>query len=246
MANPAFIQEAITAAPGAASAATITQAYTTANLTAGSILACAATWDTDDETPTCADGINGAWTAGPKLFDGVNGQGMACFFFKNTAGGGKPTVTVTFSVARDFRGLHICEIGPADTTTQPDVAAPAVRLQSNPGTGADAVASNAIVPVTDQAYIYGVTFDIAGVVQASAGTGFNSNTGWSSSVPSRAENKLKTPAGSTTATFTLGAGTTRMLTAVMAFRPVAAGGVAPAWNPPSLFPNMIRRRGGLR
>jgi len=235
MADPAFIQQAIQQYNAAADT-TIVVTWTTANLTAGSALVAVCTWGTSDATPSCADGTNGAWTAGPKLFDATNGQGTAIFYFTNNGSTGKPTVTLTLGGSRAHRCFQVSEFGPADTVTQPDAAGPAWRTQNLPATTTDLVASNAIVTVTDNALVYGVTVDVNGVAVAVAGTGFNSRGGWtnvSPGVPSRVEDKTLAVHASTTATFTAGAAGTRALTAVAAIRPVAvaaAVSVSTSWQ----------------
>jgi len=244
MANPVFIQQApAEPIPGPTTGGTIAVAYTTFNLTAGSVLAAIATWGAVDCTPTCADPTNGAWSAGPKLWDSTNSQGFALFYKANNTSTAKPTVTVTLTGGTDktYRGIHISEIGPADTT-QPDVAAPAWRTQDSPATTTDLVASNAIVPVTDNALIYGATCDDNGVAQAVAGTGYNSRASWTTYVPARVEDKTLASHASTTATFTAGNTGTRANTGVMAFRPVAGAPVTGG----NAVPILMELRRGLR
>jgi hypothetical protein len=235
MANPAWIQDAISADPSAPNATTIALAYSTANLTAGSVLWCVVTWDrTNTQTATCADNTNGAWTAGPIIDDTTDGQMWAAFFFKNTAGGVKPTVTVTFGGSQyvSYRGLYIQECGPCNTTTQPDVTGVG-NNQASPGTATDAVTSTAVTTVTNNAYIVGASIIPSSATPViTAGTNYNSRRGdsWTTITPTTFEDKVLATAGSVAATFTTNTTGGRYLTIVMAFRPVAATSAIKTFN----------------
>jgi len=234
VANPAWIQDAISAAPDGNSATTIALAFSTANLTAGSVLWCVVTWG-DGGTPataTCADSVNGAWTAGPNINDTTDQQSWKGFFFKNTAGGSKPTVTVTFSPSAPWRAIYIQECGPCDTATQPDVTG-AGQNQNAPGTGTDAVTSGNITTVTNNAYVVGASIIPSSATPViTAGTGFNSRRGdsWTAVTPATFEDKVLATAGVTAAKFTTTVGTAHYINIVMAFRPVAATSSVKTYN----------------
>ena len=93
---PAYIQSAISPDPSSASGTSIQVAYSTQNLTAGSVLWCYCNWYGTNVAPSCSDGTNGSWTAGPEAYNAGETRGMAMFYFVNTAGGVTPTVTVSW------------------------------------------------------------------------------------------------------------------------------------------------------
>lgn len=71
--------------------------YTT-NVTAGNILfAVGSVGATTGETITCSDNINGAWTTIPGASQNSVTGSMAWFVFSGTAGGSRPTVTMSAS-----------------------------------------------------------------------------------------------------------------------------------------------------
>lgn len=212
------VQEKLGAAPEVTSASTVAATYDSA-VTAGNLLWCYCTFGAD-VNPTCSDSVNGAWTAGPRVYSAGLDQGMQMFFLAATASG-TPTVTVSFGSTIGWRGVHIFEaLNP--NATQPDVAGTG-QIQTAPGTGTDATTSTAITTVTDGAFIVGASIDIESTAQPNAGTGFTGLSGWASGVGSRAEYRTQTSAGSVAATFTATDGGRVHETMVMAFRPAAAG-----------------------
>lgn len=91
-------------------------AYSTQNLTPGSLLVAVALWDLGaGSTCTLADSANtGAWTAIGSPVTGVSGQGLfglssQMFFYPGNRAATKPTVTMTVSASNTFFALALLE-----------------------------------------------------------------------------------------------------------------------------------------
>ena len=227
MANPAYIQSAISADPSSSGATSIAVAYSTSNLTAGSVLWCYCNWYGTNVAPSCSDGTNGSWVAGPEAYNAGETRGMAMFYFVNTAGGVKPTVTVSWgATSMTFRGLHIFEVGPCATSGQPAGTAPAINYQAAPGAGNNAIVSGNIDTTgNNNALIVGASISDDALLDA--GTSpltWNDRGGWGSGFPSRAEDAVLATGGTTHVAFTAHTGTDNFQTGVMAFK--AVGGVS--------------------
>jgi hypothetical protein len=113
VANPAFIQSTISADPsGGTIVSSLSVAYTTQNLSAGSFLAAFVTVGITGLTLTVSDSVNGSWTKGVEFDATTNQQSAAWYSFVNSAGGSKPTVTLSPLLAAvrrpPDRGVRSC------------------------------------------------------------------------------------------------------------------------------------------
>jgi hypothetical protein len=152
-----------------ASAASIAATYSGA-IGVGNFLICFVSWGDTEGTPTCADSVNGAWTAvGTQLWSG-NNQGLKAFYLNNTAAG-TPVVTVSFGGARAFRGLVIGEYSGIHST-DPINNDLGFREAAVAGSGADNASTIAFTPSASGLTVVAGLIDVDGTLGVAAGTNY--------------------------------------------------------------------------
>ncbi|MDB6107838.1 MAG: hypothetical protein JWO52_7837 [Gammaproteobacteria bacterium] len=150
---------------------TLAQAYAGAVGAGSSLYAVFAYSDEHGSGITCADSVNGAWTAvGTPLHDTTNAYWYGAFKFDNT-GAGTPTVTLTYAGNQPNKtGIWIAEVsGTSGYDTQ------AAQLVVSPGTATDAISSGAATPSSQPGLIIGAAICPAATTTQAAGTGFADN-----------------------------------------------------------------------
>lgn len=201
---------------------TLTKAGT---FTAGNGIRVSSTWGNNSAAPSCSDGHTSP-TATDSHFDSNVGQSTCQFTFNNSPGGSL-TFTLTFTGTPTFTGIHIEEIGTVTTTAADGHN---TNSQTFPGTGTDAVTSNAVSNVNQPALLVGTGCEFGGSVP-NTGTGFTTGTtfwGFGGAGLARSESKRITNTTGTAATFT---STTATATTAFAAMFDESSGVTfqPAW-----------------
>lgn len=139
---------------------------------------------------------------------------------------GTTVITATFGVSSDRRAIVVHEVSGCDTTAPLDQHT--AQLQTSPGTGTDAISSGAITPSVDGCYLFGCSALPEWTSPIAAGTGFTQRQTENDGKPCYCtEDKVQTTAASIAATFTgVAGGTTKYLSAIVAFKPAGSGASA--------------------
>lgn len=186
--------------------ATTALAYSTANLTPGSLLSCVCVWNSGSLTCSVADSANGSWTPIGSAVAGVTdllGFQAQMFYLPKNTSAVKPTVTMTISAATTtYRLLAILEhIGPTKLGAganylEEHAGTTSKTVSLTPRTSKDAVLSFIIcagstpavsAPFTQREF---VNFDSNIVATDEAPTGGSSLTCTYTSISSGTENLL--------------------------------------------------------
>lgn len=154
----------------------------------------------------------------------ASGRKLTTFYAKNISGGASHTVTAHFADGV-FWELEAAEWTGVDTTAPLDQHA--INVQSNMGTGTDAVTSTSVTTTTGNQLIWGCTWDDGEGATLSNGTNF---TNVSLNASSRGvQYRVLTSAGSVASTSTASGndGGANFISAVMTFKQAAGGGGTP-------------------
>jgi hypothetical protein len=171
--TPALVQSAYNNPNSGTAVTSIAQAFTTANNTAGNLLFAVvgaipgATWPV-----TVADPTNGSWTQAVKSLT-ANAGGLAIFYFANCAGGVKPTVTATSTVAAEYFDIAIGELSGCATVSPVDAVGPS----NETGSSGTATTGNIVTTLANDIIIagmfaYAADSGVSGTYISGAGTGF--------------------------------------------------------------------------
>lgn len=146
----------------------------------------------------------------------------AVYYGLAPSGGGANTVTVSFSVATQFRRLAIHEYSGNDTSSPLDQVNSATHDNTPPATTPD---SGNVTTTTDGQLIFGAyNMDQGGDASVTAGSGFTKREDYQhANGPAATEDKVQSTAGTTKADFTLSADS-RWVCIVATFK--AAAGAA--------------------
>lgn len=176
-------------------------------------------------TESIADGTNTYTKVGSTLTDGSNGQNLALFVVKSAASGSF-TITVTFASSVTYRGIMYARYTGLDASQTPTLSG---TVNTNVGTGTDAVTSGNVTPGGQPAMIFAFGVEVSGGGSAmTAGTGFTDRgamANWNSYIGfSRFEDKRVTSTSAVPGTFTVSNGTHSYLVIGMAAYETGAGG----------------------
>jgi hypothetical protein len=146
----AFTGNCVQSAAISSTSGTSTTKQYASNVTAGNLLVCTVGGfnGTVNPTPTmtCADDVNGAWSAIGPVYTPTDVMPLYIFYKENTAGGSQPTVTVTASRALYFTGA-ISEYSGVATASSLDKSA------TGSGTGTAPAATTAATDNADDLVI---------------------------------------------------------------------------------------------
>lgn len=198
--------------------ATIAVAFTT-NVVAGNLITGFLTWDGDIAlgTPGVTDSQGNTYTVQTPLDNGTESHAVA---FHTIAGSsGACTVTGTLASAASRKGIVVHEAS-GDTLTLEQYRG---KVQSNPGTGANAVTSDPVTTVANGQYIFAATADPGYSTGKTEGTGFTAREEDASSSFLMSEDQVQATAGSIAGTFTID-GFAVTMTAIMTFKETGGGG----------------------
>jgi hypothetical protein len=156
--------------------------------------------DGGSETSSVSDGSAYASVAA-KVRDTVENQSGEVFMFENHAAN-TPTITATFSSARNYRRIRAIEVSGTQTSGSVDQATG--QLQTSPGTATDGVSSGATAATTNATdFVLGFSQNDGesdpGTGTLTAGTGYTIS---GSNIIMGAESKSVSATGAQTATFT--------------------------------------------
>ena len=192
-------------------------------------------WGTDGNDPgvnayTVSDPTNGTYTKQLGLWDSGHSQGVQQFFFKNAAASTNLVIKLSVASSAGAQALYAEAWSGADTGTGFDKEEG--RIQTNPGTGTDAISSSAAGTATTQAdLILGGSMSDTHVPSLVSGTSFTTNTNGdrNATMQSLFERLTQGASGAARSTFTdATAGVVdTYLTMMMAVLPAAAGGGIP-------------------
>lgn len=190
---------------------------------AGHLLLLCAGWVGTTSTPNTPTGNSNTFVALDSQADGTTFK-MECWYAKNTNSGATTLSVVWPSVDPGNGSLVAIEISGADTTAPLDQHIP--HVQTNPGTGANAVTSTAQTTTANGEYIMGITVDDNFGGLPSAGTSPNAFTSRTtdSTFEINLEEFIQTTAGSIAATFTNTAGSGNNITMLATFKASGGGG----------------------
>lgn len=234
----AFVQDASNVAQdNATNNASVSQAFAS-NVVAGNLIVVSAACG-GDTTASVTDSLGNTYTQKTSLYDATSSGKHFQFYAQNILGGAC-TVTVTWGVAENYNRLQIMEISGLDTTAPDDGGA--VQVQAG-GTSTDFYSSTNITTTTTD-FIFGCQTNVA---EATPGTG----TLIAGATPAYTlrgtagtnivgmETLASRVAGTFDANFTRNTAH-RCITAVMAFKEVAAGAAASP-PPPKVISQAIHR-----
>src|SRR5438128_4164478 len=208
-----------------AAAATIAQAFATAN-TAGNLIVVAVSWG-DNAAPSirATDTLGNTYSIATKQFDPGNRQGLAILYAPNIRAGAN-TVTVTLGTTGGYRRIIVSEYSGIATTSPLDAAA---RNRAGGTTAANGVTSTAATTTANGDLIFGVAMDDSGSFGTiSAGTGFTRRTTLNG-MDMATEDAIQATAGAVAATFTFSRADTYLAQlATFKAAPGGGGGGGPA------------------
>lgn len=143
-----------------------------------------------------------------------------------TSSAGERTVTIVLSAESFTVWIAGVEVGGVDTTEP--LAGHSILPQENPGTGANAVNSGAIIPSADNCLLLGCTAEAGFGTVISVGT----DVAWSLVISGGADGRTveqftQTTAASQAATFTTNSAGADYVTGIMAFKPSAGVAALP-------------------
>jgi galactose oxidase-like protein/Big-like domain-containing protein len=202
-----------------AAAATIAQAFPTAN-TAGNLIVVAVSWS-DNPAPSmrATDTLGNTYSIATNDFDPGNRQGLAILYAPNIRAGAN-TVTVTLGITGGYRRIIVSEYSGIVTTSPLDAAA------ANRATGtttANAITSTTATTTANGDLIFGVVMDDSGNFGTiTAGTGFTVRATLNG-MDLASEDKIQGTAGPVAATFTFSRADV-YLAQMAAFKAAAGGG----------------------
>jgi type II secretory pathway pseudopilin PulG len=161
------LQSAITFSNSAST--TIAQAFSS-NVTGGSLIVAAVSWDTvSTTTVTCSDSQGNTYTTATNNNDTTNTQALAICYAPNAAGGAT-TVTATFGASSTTLRLAVHEYRGVAATSPVDVSSMNV---ANGTTATDNITSNAATTTVGGDLIFGAVMETAAsTTTINAGTGF--------------------------------------------------------------------------
>ena len=179
-------------------------------------------------TITVSDPTNGAYTAGQKLYQALAGQGSQQFLFKNSAAN-PGVITASYNAGTPYTGMYAEAWGGCDTTTGIDPGKEQGQIQVAPGTGANAIVSNATGPTPTQTDLFlGSCMDhnvvtSTQVVGTNVAWGTNTNGNQTAGLATRFENFTSGSALAATYTDATNGAAHDYATMVMAVLPAASG-----------------------
>lgn len=168
-----FVQSKSNAPTGSANATTVAATFGAA-VGSGHTVYGIVGWDNAGGSRTLsgvADDKGNTYTVQRTVNDTTNQQSGAVFFLGNITNG-PVTVTATFSIGTDARGIAIGECSGVQTSPL-DVETG--QLQTSPGTGTDGATSGAVVTTANGDFVVGLfedTGSFRGNTEFTAGTGF--------------------------------------------------------------------------
>lgn len=149
------------------------------------------------------------------------GNGRAASGYTLNVGAGNTTITMTLSAGVTAE-LHVLEFSGLATSTAED--GHTAQAQSNPGTGANAETSGAIVTTVAGDAVAACTFDLSNTDAASAvGTGY---TIAATGTFGKSEYQIQAAAGSIAGTFTEDDASSQNITLVLALKAAGGGGAS--------------------
>mgnify|MGYP001597954850 CR=1 FL=1 len=212
---------------GAGGANTVALAATgfTSVATGDSIVG-AVKWEGGAATPTVTDTIGNTYTVVATQFSD-SGIISAFFYCLNCASGLLNVVTADFGASRTVRNIEASQYSGLNAGSFIGIDF-ADTLIGGPGTGTDAITTEALNVTSQPALVWAFAIDFDGGV-ASAGTGY---TGRGTLTNCRVEDKRVTATGNVFGTFTTATGSHTFLAGVMAISEgaAAAANVGQPWQ----------------
>ncbi len=195
-------------------AASLVQAFS-ANVTAGSLIVAAASWDnTTTSTMTCSDNKGNTYTVMTVWVAVADSQTLAICYAPNAAAG-STTVTAQLGGGAGFRRMVISEYSGVATSSPVDVSTGVGGATAVNTT--DGVTAGSITSTQNGDLIFGAVMDVTGTISMLPGTGFTGRS-FTNGKDLLAEDKQQAIAGATAAPFTLASTTNKYNAVAIAFK----------------------------
>lgn len=114
--NIALEQSAHVYAPGTGTS--VAKAFTTKNVTSGTLLVAMVAWASDVYITGVSDGTN-SYTCKTRSKNSTVSSAAICYAYNNAISGAKPTITVTFNSTSGDRGIQIAEFSGVISVSDP-------------------------------------------------------------------------------------------------------------------------------